>query len=170
MKKHLYSAKGKWVEELPRVLLAYKTTSWKPTRESPLALTYGMKAIVLTEIGMPTIRTEILKEANVEAITKDLNIIDKLREAVVKSIASYYQRLANLHNRHVKLCTFKSRELVLRRVFEKMANPTYKKFQPNWEGPYTVVRVGTVGSYALRKPNGTVVRRMWNSMHLKKYY
>ena len=49
-----------------------------------------MKAIVLTEIGMPTIRTEILEEANVEAITKDLNIIDKLREAVVKSIASYY--------------------------------------------------------------------------------
>ena len=40
----------------------------------------------------------------------------------------------------------------------------------NWEGPYTVVRVGTVGSYALSKSDGTVVPKMWNAMHLKKYY
>ena len=51
-----------------------------------------------------------------------------------------------------------------------MDNPADEKFQPNWEGPYTVVRVETVGSYALSRPNETVVPRMWNAMHLKKYY
>ena len=86
------------------------------------------------------------------------------------SIMSYQQILANLHNLRVKPCTFLAGELVLRRVFENTANPVDRKFQFNWEGPYTVVRVGTSGSYALSRPDRTVVPRMWNVRHLKKYY
>ena len=85
-------------------------------------------------------------------------------------IASYQQRLANLYNRRVKLHTFKIGELVLIRVFENTANPADGKFQANWKGPYTVVQVGTTESYALSKPDMTVIPRMWNAMHLKKYY
>ena len=44
------------------------------------------------------------------------------------------------------------------------------KFQANWEGPYIVTRVGKSGSYALDKLDGTLVPRMWNAMHLKRYY
>ena len=77
---------------------------------------------------MPTIQIELPEEANVEAITKDLDTIDELREAAGVHIASYQHRLANLHNRRVKSITFKARELVLRRVFENTANPTYEKF------------------------------------------
>ena len=65
---------------------------------------------------------------------------------------------------------FKAGELVLRRVFENTTNPADGKFQANWEGLYTVVRVGTVGSYALSKLDETAVPRPWNAMHLKKYY
>ena len=138
--------------------------------ESPFALTYDMEAIIPIEIGMPTIRTEVLEEANAEAIIKDLNTTDELREAAAVCIASYQQRLANLHNWRVKRRTFKAGELILRRVFENTANPANGKLQANWEGPYKVVRVGTVGSYALSKPDGTAVPKMWNAMHLKKYY
>ena len=119
---------------------------------------------------MPTIRTEILEEANIEAIIKDLDMADELQEAAAVSITSYQQRLSSLHNRRVKPRTFKVGDLVLRRVFENRANPADGKFQPNWEGPYTVVRVGIVGSYELSRSNGTVIPRMWNAMHLKKYY
>ena len=129
-----------------------------------------MKAIIPTEIGMPTIRTEIHEEANTEAIIKDLDTTEELQEAAVVRIATYQQRLVSLHNQRVKPRTFKAGDLVLRRVFENMANPTDRKFQPNWEGPYIVVRVGTTGSYALSKPDGTAIPRMWNVMHLKKYY
>ena len=82
-----------------------------------------MEAIIPTEIQMPTIQTEVPEEVNVEAITKDLDATDELREAIVVRIASY-QRLANLHNQHVKPRIFKVRELVLRRVFKNTANPT----------------------------------------------
>ena len=139
LKKHLHSAKGKWVEELPGVLWAYRTTSRKPTGESSFVLTYEMEAIIPTKIGMPTIQTEISEEAKVEAITKDLDITDELQEAAALHIASYQQRLANLHNQHVKPRTFKVDEFILRRVFENTANPADGKFQANWEGPYTVV-------------------------------
>ena len=129
-----------------------------------------MEAIIPTEIEMPTIRTKIHEEANIEVVIKDKDMCEELRETTVGRIASYKQRLENLHNQHVKSHTFKAGELVLRRVFENTVNPTDGKFQPNWEGPYTVVRAGTAGSYALSRPNGTIVPRMWNAMHLKKYY
>ena len=67
---------------------------------------------------------------------------DELDEAVVVRIESYQQRLATLYNRHVKPCAFQAGDLVLRRVFENMADLVARKFQPNWERPYMIVRVG----------------------------
>ena len=121
LKKRLHSAKGKWVEELPEVLWAYRTTNRKPTGESPFTLTYEMEAIIHIEIGMPTIQTEIPKGANAKSVIKDLDMTDELREVAIVRIASYHKRLASLHNQHVKPRTFKAGELVLRRVFENMA-------------------------------------------------
>ena len=45
LKKRLDSAKGKWVDELPGVLWAYRTTARKPTGIYPFAITYGMEVI-----------------------------------------------------------------------------------------------------------------------------
>ena len=119
---------------------------------------------------MPTLRTEILEGATIEAVTKDLVMTNELHEATVVRIASYQQRSKNVYNRRVKPRTFQDEDLVLRRIFENTANLAKGKFQPNWEGPYTVVRVGAVGSYSLNKLDGTSVPRMWNALHPKRYY
>ena len=129
-----------------------------------------MEAIIPIEIGIPTLRTEIPEETNAEAVTKDLDMTDELREATVVRIVSYQQRLTNMYNRRVKPHTFQDGDLVLRRVFENTANPAHGKFQPNWERPYMVVRVRAAGSYVLNKLDGTLVSKMWNAMHLKRYY
>ena len=68
--------------------------------------------------------------------------------------------MANLYNRHIKPRAFRAKDLVLRKVFENTVDPVADKFQPNWEGPYIVVRVGVAGSYALNKVEGTPVLRM----------
>ena len=81
---------------------------------------------------MPIVRMEVLEEASVEAILKELDTTDELREVSAVRITSYQQRLASSHNRCVKLHTFKAKELVLRRVFENTFKPTDGKFQPNW--------------------------------------
>ena len=119
---------------------------------------------------MPTLQVEIPENENAEALVKDLDTTDELREAVVMRMASYQQRLENLYNRQVNPRTFLPGELFLKRVFENTASPVDGKFQPNWEGPYMVVRVGITGSYALRSQDGTVVPSMWSVVHLKKYY
>ena len=51
-----------------------------------------MEAIIPTEIGIPTLRIEILEKAKVEAVTKDLDMTDELREAVAVGITSYQLR------------------------------------------------------------------------------
>ncbi|RVW17465.1 hypothetical protein CK203_085504 [Vitis vinifera] len=65
LKKRLEQAKGKWVEELPGVLWAYRTIPGRPTENTPFALAYGMEAVIPTEIGLPTVRTDAAMEENI---------------------------------------------------------------------------------------------------------
>ena len=98
---------------------------------SPFALTYGMEAIVPTEIGMPTLQTNLSERSNAETVIKDLDNVDELREAAIVRIASYHNRLANFYNRRVKPLMFHLGDLVLRKVFENTADPLTGKFQLN---------------------------------------
>ena len=81
---------------------------------------------------------------------------DELHEVVAMRVASYQQRLTNLYNRHVKSCAFRAGGLVLRRVLENTVDLMVGKFQPNWKGPYMLVKVGAAESYALNKLDGTL--------------
>ena len=68
-----------------------------------------MEAIIPIEIGMPTLRTEILEKANTEAIAKDLDMVVELREAEAVRMASYQQRMENLPS------AFRAEDLALRK-------------------------------------------------------
>ena len=129
-----------------------------------------MEAIVPTKICMPMLRTDTPEQFNTESVIKDLDIADELREAAAVRIASNHRRLANLYNRRVKPRMFQQGNLVLGKFFENTADPLAGKFHPNWEGPYFVTRAGESRSYAFDKLDGIPVPRMWNVMHLKRYY
>ena len=156
------------MDELLRVLWAYRTTARRPTGISLFALPYRMEAIVLTEIGMPMLQANLPELSNAESVIKDLDTADELHESAVMQIALYDRMLSNLYNRRVKPRTFQPGDLVLRKIFENITDPLVEKFQPNWEGPYIVTRAGESGSYALHKLDGKPVPRMWNVMHLKR--
>ena len=113
---------------------------------------------------------EIPEKANIEAIAKDLYMTNEQHEVAAVRIALYQQRITNLYNKRVKQRVFRAGDLVLRMVFENMADPAADKFQLNWEEPYMKVRVVVAGSYVLNNLDGTPVPRIWNAMHLKKYY
>ena len=87
------------MEELPGVLWAYRTTTRRPTGASPFALTYGMEAVIPTEIGLPTICTVVPNPANEESIIEELDNSDELREVAAIRVASYQRRLANSYNK-----------------------------------------------------------------------
>ena len=90
------------MDELLGVLWAYRMMTHQPTGISPFALTYGMEAIVPTEIDNPTLETDISEQSNTEFEIKDIDMVDELREATTVRIASYHNRLANIYKKRMK--------------------------------------------------------------------
>ena len=64
IKAKLGDVKGAWLEELPNVLWAYRNTTRTPTGETPFGLTYGTEAVILVEVGVASIRQEVLRKEN----------------------------------------------------------------------------------------------------------
>uniref|UniRef100_A0A2N9EDC4 Integrase catalytic domain-containing protein n=1 Tax=Fagus sylvatica TaxID=28930 RepID=A0A2N9EDC4_FAGSY len=80
IKIRLEGAKSMWVEELPSVLWAYKTTVRTPTRETPFKLTFGTEAVIPVEIGLTTLRTTFHKEEENEGqLQLNLDLLDETR-------------------------------------------------------------------------------------------
>jgi len=50
LRKSLSKAKGKWIEKLPGVLWAYRTTKRIPTGEALFFLAYGTEVIIPVDI------------------------------------------------------------------------------------------------------------------------
>ena len=109
-----------------------------------------MDAVIPTEIGLPTIRTEAGRpdDANAE-LRRNLDWANEIRETASIRMTDYQQRAAAHYNRKVRPRSFKSGMLVLRKVFENTAETRVGKFQANWEGPYIVAKTSESGAYHL---------------------
>ena len=81
LKTKLENLKGKWVEYLPEVLWAYKTTSKFATRETPFTLAFGTEAVAPVEVGLESPRVEFANaEHNEESLRLNLDLLKKKRE------------------------------------------------------------------------------------------
>ena len=58
LKKRLDKAKGKWVDEIPHVLWAYRTTPQRSTGETSFSMTYGSEAVITLETGFLTLKID----------------------------------------------------------------------------------------------------------------
>ncbi|KAK3025048.1 hypothetical protein RJ639_044799 [Escallonia herrerae] len=67
LKRKLDEANGTWVDELPKVLWAYRTTPHSVTRETPFLLCFGTEALLPVEVGLPTVQVLQFLEAENEA-------------------------------------------------------------------------------------------------------
>ena len=56
IKTRLEGAKGIWLEELPSILWAYRTTARTPTGETPFRLTYGSEVVIPARVGLRSYR------------------------------------------------------------------------------------------------------------------
>ncbi|KAK3043582.1 hypothetical protein RJ639_002161 [Escallonia herrerae] len=78
LKKKLDIAQGAWVDELPTVLWAYRTTPHSVTEETPFLLCYGTEALLPVEIGVPTIRALHFNEVNNEdGLRANLDLVEE---------------------------------------------------------------------------------------------
>ena len=58
LKMKLKNLKGRWAEDLPEVLWAYKTIARSMTGEMPFSLAYRYKAMVPVELGAGSLRRD----------------------------------------------------------------------------------------------------------------
>ena len=82
--------KGKWVEYLPEVLWAYRTTCKSATRETPFALAFGTEVVVPVEVGLESPRVKFVStERNEETLRLNLDLLEEKREQALKLVKDY---------------------------------------------------------------------------------
>ncbi|KAL0424764.1 UNVERIFIED_CONTAM: hypothetical protein Sradi_1011200 [Sesamum radiatum] len=168
LKTRLEEAKGNWVDELPGVLWAYRTTPRRSTRESPFSLVYGTEAVVPVEIGEETLRVQQYEPASNNSERRaDLDLIQELRHSANARTTAYKAMMAKAYNSKVRHRGFQVGDLVLRRAD---ATKNLGKLDAKWEGPYQVTEVIGSGTYKLHKMDGKEIPRTWNIANLKKYF
>ncbi|XP_071708918.1 uncharacterized protein [Rutidosis leptorrhynchoides] len=69
IKARLGHSRTGWVDELPKLLWAHRTTHKTSTGETPFSLVYGSEAVVPAKIGVPTFRIQNFdEESNSDAL------------------------------------------------------------------------------------------------------
>ncbi|XP_059436597.1 uncharacterized protein LOC132169601 [Corylus avellana] len=124
--------KGDWVEDLPEVLWAYRTTKRTPTKETPYALALGTEAVIPTEVGSGSFRVETFHpENNDEDLLLHLDLLQEKRDQAQVSMSANQERVARYFNKKVRHRSFKVGDLVLRQVTFATKDPTEGKLAPN---------------------------------------
>ena len=120
------------MKELSRVLWAYRTTPRRFTSATAFSLAYGMEAVILLEVGLLTLRSELSDQGqNVVNLARELDLADERRDAVAIRLAAYQQQLARGYNQKVKERKFSVKELVLKKTLPGDKNPNEGKLAPN---------------------------------------
>jgi hypothetical protein len=166
MKSIFNQPKGKWPDELIKVLWNHNTIVSRSTGFTPFKLLFGDEAITLEEARTGSIRTLASTEDEGDCqITRDT--IEGTRLQAIEHINKYQAETIKWCDRKVKLKNIKPGHLVLCRV----ANPdTMGKLQLKWEGPFLVVSSSRPGSYRLKYMDGNDIPRSWNADELRRYY
>ena len=95
--------KGKWVEFLPKVLWAYRTTRKSATQETPFALAFGTEAVALVKVGLKSPRIELATvEHNDETHRLNLDLLDEKHEHVLRRTEDYQRKTTRYYNQKFK--------------------------------------------------------------------
>jgi hypothetical protein len=166
MKSIFNQPRGKWPDELIKVVWNHNTVISRSTGFTPLKLLFGDEAITPEEARTGSIRTlASVKDEEDCKITKDT--IEGTRLQAIEHINKFQAEKVKWRDRKVRLKNINPGHLVLRRV----ANPdTVGKLQLKWEGPFLVVSSSRPGSYRLKDMDDNDIPRSWNADELRRYY
>ena len=103
LKTKLEDLKGKWVEYLPEVLWAHRTTRKLTTQETSFALAFSTEAVTPVEVGLKSPRIEFASpEHNEEVLRLNLDLLEEKYEQVLKCIEDYHRKTARYYDQRVK--------------------------------------------------------------------
>jgi hypothetical protein len=164
LKKH----GANWVNELPSVLWANRTTPSRATGETPFFLVYGVKACLPLEIIMGSPRVQSFDGSMQEQLRReDVDFIDERRWQAAIRNARYNLVLRRYHQRFVHSRELKVGDLILRRVLNREG---LHKLSPSWEGLFKVTEICRPGCVRLARTERVPLPNPWNIEHLCKFY
>ena len=168
MKLIFNQPRGKWPDQLTKVVWSHNTTTSRSTGFTPFKLLFGDEAITPEEAKAGSIRVVASAESGPEdtcLVEKDA--LEGIRLQAVENINKYQAETVKWRDRKVRLKNIEPGHLVLRRV----ANPdTVGKLQLKWEGPFLVASSSRPGSYRLKDMDGNEIPRSWNADELRRFY
>ncbi|XP_071921925.1 uncharacterized protein [Coffea arabica] len=167
LRTRIESAQTGWINELPTILWAYRTTPRTATEETPFALTYGAEAVIPAEIGVPSGRVQnFIVQDHEDELRLNLDLLEQRREEAAIRMAKYKGQVAQHYNARVRHLYFKPGDLVLRKNSVSRARGT-SKLDPNWEGPYVVKETDRAGYCKLAHLSGEEVPRTRHNSNLR---
>lgn len=102
LKKNFMNYKGRWAEELPRVLWAYLMTVRTPTGEMSFAVTYDSEAVMPIEIGMSSYLVQHYDpNANDNKLREQLDLLEEGRQEAKVQMTSNKRRAKQYFNKVV---------------------------------------------------------------------
>nr|GEW07747.1 reverse transcriptase domain-containing protein [Tanacetum cinerariifolium] len=114
MERRLGKAHQGWVDELPQVPWAHRTTLKSKNGETPVSLVYSSEAVVPIEISIETRRIQDFNpRQNEKRRREDLDIFEERREMDSIKEVHYKQKLEGYYNKRVHPSTFKQGTYVL---------------------------------------------------------
>jgi ribonuclease HI len=133
-KRLLDDKKGKWADQLPKVVWALNTTECRATRFTPFRLIYGSEAMTPQELkhGSPRTNKSVVPDVD-EPTSKDL--INGDRVLALQALDKYQFQTKAWHDNAVVPREFNEGDLILVRTTRTESRG---KLEPKWEGPYIV--------------------------------
>ncbi|XP_022860557.1 uncharacterized protein LOC111381073 [Olea europaea var. sylvestris] len=99
LKRKLDASKGTWVDELPHILWAIRTTCRTATSETPFSMTYGAEAMSPVEVGILSHRRIHFNEiGNDEARISELHLLEEKRDTSQMTLAKYHRKMTRFYN------------------------------------------------------------------------
>jgi hypothetical protein len=152
IKKCLFDQKkGKWVDELPKVIWSHNTTVSRATGFSPFRLLFGTEAMTPKEIKNENMR--VLKAKEIEEIDKKVekDMIELTILEAAENIEKYQNETKAWRDQKVVRKDVKTGDLVLKR---KKNWETPGKLHESWEGPYIAKETHMAGAFRLMEQTG----------------
>jgi transposase InsO family protein len=157
--------KGKWADELSRVIWSHNTTESRTTKFTLFSLLYRAKAMCPKELANESARILVGSSRESEEVDKDLVVIDRLD--TVENLLRYQEETRKWRNKKVSLKNIQVGDFVLKR---KKNVDSVGKFQFTWEGPYIVASSVRDGAFRLKDEEGMELPHLWNMDNLCKFF
>ena len=133
-------------------LHGYWTSVRTLTGATPFSLVYGMEAVLVIEVEIPSLRvimeTKLSEAEWVRNRFDQLNLIEETRMTTLCHGQLYQKRMKKAFNKKVKPREFREGYLVLRK-FMSFSVDSRGKWTPNFGGPYVIKKAFSGGALIL---------------------